>query len=362
LRLITARRAIRLATGAAALAFLLSALAATASAATPPALTSAFSQSTIGVGATTTLAFTIADANASGTETGIGFTDTLPSGLTVAQPNGESGSCGSSATTPVVANPGSNAISLTGGTLTGGAPGASGTTCVVSVNVTSNTPGNYSNTAGAVSSSDGVGTSDTQALTVGGSPTVTVTSPADNSTFTYGQMVIVTFSCAEGTFGPGLVDCSATDNNGNTINSGGTLDTTIAGKGQQIQVTATSGDSLVVQENVDYTVLPDNQYTVSGVTAKKGGVVTVKLKLPGAGKVAVSERVDGVAFSSVSVSAHGAKTLTVTLKPSKAGRKLLAKLARQKHPPKLTAKLSVAYTPTGGRQKTTTVGGVKLRR
>jgi len=363
LRSITKRRAIGLAAGALALAAFLSPLAGTASAAvTPPTLTSSFSPSPVGVGNTATLSFTIQDTNTSGpAETGIGFTDTLPSGVVVDQPNGESGTCGSTATTPVVANPGSNTISLTGGTLKAGAATSSSSSCSLSVNVTSNTPGdNYSNTAGPVSSSDGTGTSDTQTLTVASEPTISGLSPANNSTFAYGQNVVVSFSCAEGEFGPGLADCSASDENGNTITSGGTLDTDIAGTGQQVEVDATSGDGLVFSDFINYTVLPDNQFTVVKTSAGKNGVVTLKLKVPGAGKLLVGEQAGGVDFSSYSGKVNSAKTVTVTLKPSKAGKKLLAKLAKKKHPPKLTGKLSIAYTPTGGKLKKTTVSGIKL--
>ncbi len=360
----TKRRAIGLAAGAVALVAFLSPLAATASAATPPTLTSSFSPSPVGVGNTATLSFTIQDSNTSGpAETGIGFTDTLPSGVVVDQPNGESGTCGSTAATPVVANPGSNTITLTGGTLKAGAAGSSSSSCSLSVNVTSNTPGDsYSNTAGSVSSSDGTGTSDTQTLTVAGAPTISDLSPANNSTFAFGQRVVVTYTCAEGEFGPApLADCSASDENGNTIVSGGTLDTDIAGKGQQVEVDATSSDGLVTSADINYTVLPNNRFTVVKTSAGKNGVVTLKLKVPGAGKLDVGETVNGKSFSSYSGKVNGAKTVTITLKPSSTGAKLLKKLEQEKHPPKLTGKLSIAYTPTGGKKRTAAVGGIKLK-
>jgi hypothetical protein len=359
---ITTRRAIGLAAGAVALAAFMSPLAATASAATAPTLTSGFTPNVIGVGGTATLSFTIQDNNSSGTETGIGFTDTLPSGVVIDTPNGESGTCGTNGV--VTANQGTNTISLTGGSLKGGAAGSSSSSCLVSVNVTSNTPGdNYSNTAGPVSSSDGTGTSDTQTLTVAGEPTISGLSPANNSTFKYGQKVVVTYSCAEGEFGPGLADggCSASDENGNTIASGGTLDTNVVGRGQQVEVDAISSDDLQATAFINYTVLPNNAFTVVKTSAGKNGTVTLKLKVPGAGKLAVGEKVNGKSFSSYSGKANGAKTVTITLTPSSAGATLLKKLAKEKHPPKLTGKLSIAYTPTGGKKKTATVGGIKLK-
>ena len=363
MRAITTRLALWVAASAAALGAFLSPLAGTALAATPPTVATAFTPSTgIGVGESATLAFTITDTNSSGTETAIGFTDTLPAGLVVDSQNGESGSCGSTAATPVTANPGSSTITLTGGALKGGATGASSTTCTVSVDVTSNTAGNYTNTTPTVSSSDGAATAvnTTASLPVGGEPTISGVSPANNSTFKYGQKVIVKYSCSEGPFGPGLVGCSASDENGNNVNDGGPLDTKVVGKGQQVEIDATSGDGLVSSDDIDYTVLPNNAFTVVKTSAGSKGTVTLKLKLPGTGKLVIGEQVDGKAFASYSGKVRGAKTVTIRLKPSSAGRKLLAKLATVKHP-KLAGKLSIAYTPTGGKKKTATVGGIELK-
>jgi hypothetical protein len=362
LRTITTRRAFASIVGAGLLAAVASAAPALA-ATTPPTITTAFTPTTgIAVGESASLAFTITDTNSSGTESNIGFTDTLPTGLVVDSQNGENGSCGSTIATPVLANPGSNTISLTGGTLKGGAAGSSSATCTVSVDVTSNTPDNYSNVTPVVSSSDGSSTAGgTATLAVAADPTLTVTSPKNNATFTYGQTVPVTYSCAEGEFGPGLVDCSASDDNGNTIASGGTIDTKVVGTDQDLFLDASSGDGAVDEDDINYTVLPDNQFTVVKTSPGNKGTVKLKLKVPGAGKVVVGEKVKGVSFSSYSGKVNGAKTVTITLGPSSAGKKLLAKLAKEKHPPKLTGKLSIAYKPTGGKQKTATVGGIKLK-
>jgi hypothetical protein len=355
----TGRRVIGVVAAAAALGAFLSPLTSTALAATPDSITSAFTPNVIGVGGTGTLAFTITDNNTSGTDSNVAFTDTLPAGLVIDTPNGESGTCGTNGV--VTANQGTNTISLTAGSLQGGAVGSTTTTCLVSVNVTSSAPGNYSNTPGAVTSSNGTGTAGSaETLSVAGEPTISGVSPANNSTFSYGQRVVVSFSCAEGEFGPGLVDCSASDENGNTIVSGGTLDTDVVGAGQQVEIDATSGDGLVTSDFVNYTVLPNNRFTVVKASAGKGGRVTLKLKVPGAGKLVLGETVDGKSFSSYSGKVHGAKTVTITLNPSSAGKKLLANIAKDAHPPKLTGKVSIAYTPTGGKKKTATLA-VKLK-
>ena len=69
-----------------------------AMAASPPTVTSAFTPNLIGLSDTsaTSLSVTIANPNASGTLSAVSFTDTLPAGLTIDNPNGENGTCGSS--------------------------------------------------------------------------------------------------------------------------------------------------------------------------------------------------------------------------------------------------------------------------
>jgi Domain of unknown function DUF11 len=358
---ITTRRVVGAAAVAAALGAFLPPLTTTASAATtPPTFATAFSPTTIAVGESATLAFTITDTNSSGTESGIGFTDTLPAGLVVDSQNGESGSCGSTAATPVTADPGSSTISLTGGSLKGGAAGSTSATCSVSVDVTSNTPGNYTNPVTTVTTaSDGSATSQPATLAVAGNPTLSVTSPKNNATYNYGQKVVVSYSCAEGEFGPGLVDCSASDDNGNTIASGALLDTEVVGPDQDLFVDSTSNDGAVADDDITYTVLPNNEFTIVKTSAGKNGTVILKLKVPGAGKLVIGEKADGKSFSGYSGEVNGAKTVTITLKPSSTGKKLLAKIIQETHP-KLTGKLSIAYTPTAGKKKTATVA-VKLK-
>ena len=63
--------------------------------AVPPTIASSFTPNVIGVGGTTALGFTITNPNASGTLSSVAFNDTLPANLTVDDPNGENGTCGS---------------------------------------------------------------------------------------------------------------------------------------------------------------------------------------------------------------------------------------------------------------------------
>ncbi|MGA2813879.1 MAG: hypothetical protein ABSG16_20955, partial [Candidatus Acidiferrum sp.] len=131
----------------------------------PPAIAKVFNPVAISVSANTSLTFTISNpAGNTAALSGVAFTDTFPSGLVLATPNGLSSTCGGTTT----ALAGSNSISLSAGTI---APSAA---CAISVNVTGSASGNYTNTTGAVSASNG-GTGNTASanLTVATPPTIT---------------------------------------------------------------------------------------------------------------------------------------------------------------------------------------------
>ncbi len=124
----------------------------------PPSIAKSFGAASINVNATTTLSFTITNPNATVALTGVAFSDTLPAGLTVVNPNGLTGSCGAGTITAVS---GSSAVSLSGGTI------AAGGSCTFSVNVTGVAGGNLVNTTGAVTSTNaGTGNTATASITV----------------------------------------------------------------------------------------------------------------------------------------------------------------------------------------------------
>jgi uncharacterized repeat protein (TIGR01451 family) len=113
----------------------------------PPSIAKAFTPTTIGPGGTSALSFTITNPAVNTVAlAGVAFTDSLPANITVATPNGLTGSCGGGT---IVANAGSGSISLTGGTI------AAAGSCTFSVNVTGSIPGTYTNTTGPVSSTNG---------------------------------------------------------------------------------------------------------------------------------------------------------------------------------------------------------------
>lgn len=400
----------------------------------PPSISSSFTPNSIGVGDTSALAYAITNPNTSGL-TGIGFTDDLPSGVTVDNPNGVSvgKSCGAGAT--LTANPGDSTISLTGaslaparsdtatvssgsdtvtdpsitatdqgalvsgtgippltyvGTVTAGTSfllsssptvqndvaatdnGTSVTiepTCVVSAAVTAATAGTYTNNTGTVTSTEGgSGNSDTESLTVIGPPTVTITSPANGATFTYGQRVLAHYSCHEATNpdGPGLGYC------GGDVNNGSPIHTTTPGR-NTFTVTAISNDGEVTNQTVDYTVLPNNSFSVSHLTAESNGHVIFDAALPGAGKLVSVEHavVKGQTGSrvlfgsgSLSVSRRGSDGVAVPLTAQ--GKQLVKQVHAAnhgKHPKHevIDVTLSVTYTPKGGRAKTLTFSGIVVK-
>lgn len=125
----------------------------------PPFLIKAFAASTISVGGTSSLKFTLRNPNAGAGLTAVGFIDTLPPGLTVANPNGLAGSCDGGI---VTAASGSSSISLSAATL---APGA---VCTFSVIVTGTTAGLKFNSTGSITSLEaGGGLPATSAIAVG---------------------------------------------------------------------------------------------------------------------------------------------------------------------------------------------------
>jgi uncharacterized repeat protein (TIGR01451 family) len=122
----------------------------------PPSISKSFNPAMISPNGISTLTFTITNPAINPVpENGVAFTDTLPTNVVVAIPNGATNTCGGTLT----AVSGSNSISLTGGTV------AVSSSCTVSVNVTSAVSGVYTNTTGPVSSTNG-GTGNTASATL----------------------------------------------------------------------------------------------------------------------------------------------------------------------------------------------------
>jgi hypothetical protein len=106
---------------------------------------------------------------------------------------------------------------------------------------------------------------------------------------------------------------------------------------------------------------PPASFAVLHVRVQRHGVVTFDVRAPGPGRLTVLEtaprssaahasrtgrhrRRGPLVFAKKQLTVRAAGTLHVTVKPSRAGRQLIA---HHRHP--LRIKLSVAYTPTGGK-------------
>src|SRR5207302_10859141 len=128
----------------------------------PPTIQKVFNPSTIALNLTTSLTFTITNPAANvDPQVQVVFTDTLPTGLTVA--NASATVCGGTLTTTAPTG-----IQLSGGTI------AVNSQCQFSVTVTGAASGQYTNTTGSVTSTNG-GTGNTASanLTVATPPTIT---------------------------------------------------------------------------------------------------------------------------------------------------------------------------------------------
>lgn len=158
-----------------------------------PTFTAVFSPDSITTGGSATLTFTIDNATGSPAES-IAFTGVLPTGVTVAS-GSQSNSCSSSTFT---ATAGGTTMELSGGRL------GAGSSCTVSLPVTSSTVGTHSFTSGSLSSSLGSSGTASDDLTVSASTanfsksySPSAVDPGNPSTLTYSFDVVVP---AGGTF------------------------------------------------------------------------------------------------------------------------------------------------------------------
>jgi hypothetical protein len=98
---------------------------------------------------------------------------------------------------------------------------------------------------------------------------------------------------------------------------------------------------------------PSNAFSVKGTKAGKNGAVAIKVKVAGPGRVSVKDAGSGKArFKAVTVTAHAAGIVTLTVKPTAAARKQIAGHG------KLKVKARLTFTPTGGTAATHTTSVV----
>jgi hypothetical protein len=276
----------------------------------PPSIAKAFNPTNIGVGANSQLTFTITNPGANAVAlTGVGFTDTLPSGLLVATPNGLTNSCGGTAT----AAAGGTSISLSGGTVA--AAGA----CTVVVNINGAAAGQYTNTSGAVTSTNGgTGNTATANLNVASPPVIgkvfgVLSIPLGGSTsltftITNPNTIGLTGLAFTDPLPAGLVVATPP---GTTNSCGGTV-TAVAGSGSislSGGTVAASPATCTVGVNVTGVAAGVAVNTSGPVSATEGGTGNHTV----ASITVVAPPVDLKQFAPASVGLNGTSTMTITI-------------------------------------------------
>ncbi len=125
-----------------------------AQAQSPPTIVKSFSAATVSLNGSVTLTFTLTNPNPATDLTGVSFSDDMPAGLLIANPDSLGGTCDTSLVTLLPTN-----ISLTGAVL------LANTSCTLSIDVLATAAGDQVNTTGAVTSVEG-GTGGTATATV----------------------------------------------------------------------------------------------------------------------------------------------------------------------------------------------------
>jgi hypothetical protein len=290
------------------------------------------------VGVTYGVTYTLKAASTD-TLTDVGFTDTLPAGVTLDDEVGETAkNCG----TPFVpANqPGASTVTESALTVIGSAAAGYVGSCTITLefvastaevsapdaitSVTDNVNGAGENTyAAPIPSADVVVTP--VALTIAADPTVTVTGLTNGATYGYGQSIDLGFS-ATAAANDSLLSIFAADDQGNTLLSGQAINTDVPG-GHQVDVTTQTADEYLGTQTYSYTV---NSPKLTSVKATKAGAVSFGVEYLAPGSV-LAEVVDGkTTIGKVTKKITVGKTTTVTVAPTAAGKKFLAKLTTTK--------------------------------
>ena len=277
----------------------------------PPSMVKVFGASNLALNTSTTLTFTITNAPGNTlSETGVAFTDTLPSGLVVATPNGLNSTCGGTPT----AVAGSNSISLTGGSV------AVNSSCTFVVNVTGTSEGQKNNLSGAVTSTNGgTGNTASAGITVAAPPTISKSfgaasvpvggSTSLNFTITSVNTVVTLHNVAfTDNLPAGLA--VATPNNLTTTCNGSVTANSGATSLSMNNTSLTPGGSCTISLNVTGVGLGVLNNTTGAITSSEGGTGSTSNT---ATLIVIGPPTIAQAFGGASVPLNGNTTLTFTI-------------------------------------------------
>jgi hypothetical protein len=289
-------------------------------------------------------------ANTSGTAQTVTFTDSLPAGVVLDEPIGTTNTAGggtcsgitvNNPSTAAPSNPGDAAVTVTATVPSVTGSSSSKPVCTISLSVVPSVPSAndapLKDSFSSVLPAGSVATPSSTGLTVLTNPTISLTAPTNNQTFTLGQLFNANFGCAATDPLDSIDSFFGTDDEGNQIASGAPIDTVDPGA-HTLEVdcysAAGGGD---VSQTIKYKV---GSYTLTAVKTTKTDHASFKSLVP-AGKF-VSELVDGKkVIGTTKTTVLSRKTVSITVKPTAAGKKVLAATKGK------TAKiqLHVAFTP-----------------
>lgn len=246
----------------------------------PPAVSKAFSPGTVNVGTPSVLTITLSNPNST-VMTNAAFTDTYPAGIVNTGAPGAATTCGGTVTAAAAGG----SVALSGGTL------PANTSCVVTVNVTSNTVGTHNNTipVGGLTTANGISNTAAanaslvvQAIAAptiaksfapdpiqnGGTSTLTLTIGNPNATATLvGVAVSDTYPAALANRTPANAALSCTAGSSGTLTGGVNGGNTIGLTGGSVQ----PGGTCTVTVQVTSTTNGTHTNTTGVVTSSNGG-------------------------------------------------------------------------------------------
>ncbi len=325
---------------------------------TPVTITTAFENTPISPGTSDAVGF--AFTNSSSAPQNVTFTDSLPAGVTLDNPIAPTVTNGSSAGCTVVSStaaPGASSLTVT---IT--VPNSTGTVCTLSYSVVASTPSNdvaIRDAYSAVSTASATAVSETTgSLVVLSNPALSLTAPSGGQSFYLGQISTAAFACTASDPLDSIDSFFGTDDEGNQIESGAPIDTVDpGGHTLTVECYSAAGGGFVSQ-SVSYVV---GSYSLSAVrAAKTTDIVSFKTTVPPSkltARVFYGKKVVGA--TTVSPTSEG--LIAVIVKPTNAGRKLLAGLKGRWANLKLQTSLSPLPIGTGD-QEITPAGATVLSR